>query len=299
MKTEVGLALYLLCAAAIILSGGHLSNTWAQGSGENIRHVRVLETDDYFDVINLNGIVYPPHANTVLVLDQPRIDTATIVLIPEGGMPGDPGNLPLEIADPINITFDSRGNRLFFFERESADLLVTELGRKAFDAEAIEHFNVQALGVERPNGIAVDPQTGTLFVLDRVGPKIVAMDPGPTQNYGGAVALEEGRISKRFLIKEKQDVIRGLAFNPANGHLYTMSPNRQQLYEIAEDGQLIGVGQFSETDWIDPKGIIFAPSLDRTDDPGRMNLYIASAGGPSGYVSEWLLTLPVEDGQQQ
>jgi len=292
-------AFYLLFAGVVVLSSGYLGNTWAQASDHAIRHVRVLETDNFFDVVNLDGVVFPPHANTVLVLDQPRIDAATIVFIPQGGMPGDPENLSLEIADPINITFDSRGNRLFFFERKSGDLLVTKLGRKALNAKAIEHFNSQALGLEWPNGMAVDPHTGTLFVLDRVGPMIVEIDPGPTKNYDGAAALTEGRITKRFLIKKKQDEIRGLAFNPANGRLYTMSPKRQQLYEIAEDGQLIDAGSFSETGWIDPKGIIFAPSLDQTDDPGRMNLYIASAGGPSGHVSEWFVTPSVEDGTQQ
>ena len=39
--------------------------TSATGSS-GVQFIRVLETDDFFDAINLDGIAFPPYSNTVL-----------------------------------------------------------------------------------------------------------------------------------------------------------------------------------------------------------------------------------------
>ena len=287
----------ILCSAILCLLV-YFANTWAQNGASQIRHVRVLETDDYFDAANLNGVVFPPRANSVLVLDQPIPDAGTIILVPPGRLPGDPEALSQVISDPINITFDSRANRLFLFERNSNELVAIYLRGGLLNPNAIQRFKADEFGVVDPSGIAVDPKTGTLFILDRFGPKIVQVDPGPDRkNYEGAAALEEGRISK-FFLQQSQGRLRGLGFNHADGCLYAFSPTRQELYKITEDSELVSVGDFSGFDRIDPKGFVFAPSLDQTDDAGRMNLYIASSGGPSGQVSEWSLTPCVQGSAQ-
>ena len=219
---------------------------------------------------------------------------ATLKALPRpypGAYAGDPGTLSLEISDPINITFDSRANRLFVFERESSELALINLRGRLRSPDTIQRFQAKEFGVAAPSGMAMDPETGTLFILDRVGPKIVQVDPGPNwKNYEGAAALREERIAEFSLHKSQPVELRGLGFNHADGGLYVFSPTRQDLYRITEDNELVHVGDFSGFDRIDPKGFVFAPSLDQTDDPRLMHLYIASSGGPSGHVSEWSLT---------
>lgn len=286
----------LLSTGAIIGLLAYFADALGQDVANEVRHVRVLETDDYFDVVNLEGVVFPPRANTVLVLDQPILDAATVVLVPPGGLPIDANTASVEISDPINITFDSRTGHLFLFEPRSTDLVVIQLARSL--VLGIQRFKAPEFGVEDPRGIAVDPETGNLFLLDGVGPKIVQIDPGPSQSYEGVMALSEGRISKLFLPPIEGIEYRGLGFNPADGGLYVFSPTRQELYQVRGDGDVVLVGGFSGSSWIDPKGVVFAPSLDRTDDPGQMNLYIASSGGPSGQVSEWSLVSSGGAGKQ-
>ncbi len=276
----------------------YFANAWGQACASEIRHIRVLDTDNYFDVVNLDGVVFPPRANSVLVLDQPIPGAGTVILVPKGGLPGDPDTLSQEISDPINITFDERAKRLFLFERESSELVVVKLHGQ-LNIKKIERFMADEYGVEDPSGMAVDTKTGTLFILDGVGPKIVQVDPGPTRkNYDGAAALEEGRISEFFLQQSQGRHLRGLGFNHADRCLYVFSTNRQELYKITADGELVRVGDFSGFGGIDIKGLVFVRSLDQTDDAKQRNLYIASSGGPSGQVSEWSVTPCVQGSAQ-
>jgi hypothetical protein len=144
----------------------------------------------------------------------------------------------------------------------------------------------------------VDQKTGTLFILDSFGPKIVQVDPGPKrENYEITEALEEGRISE-FFLKQRKARLRGLGFNQTDGCLYVFSPTRRELYRITEESDLASVGVLSGIDRNEPNGFLFAPSMDQTDDAGQMHLYIATDGGPSGQVTEWSLT-PCVQGRAQ
>ena len=221
---------------------------YQRAAHQDIQDIEVLfednyrETDDYFDVENLDGVVFPPRANSVLVLDQPILDAGTIIFVPPGRLPVDPDALSQEISDPINITFDGRANRLFFYERESSELVAIYLRGRLLSPNAIQRFQANEYGVVDPSGMTVDPKTGTLFFLDGFGPKIVRVDPGPDRkNYDGAAALEEGRISESFL-QQSQGPLRGLGYNHADGCLYVFSPSMQELYTITEDIELVSVG---------------------------------------------------------
>ncbi len=294
--SELRHASAILCCLLV-----YFANAWGQADASEIRHMRVLETDDYFDMVNIDGVVFPPRAHSVLVLDQPAPGAGTVIVVRrKGGLPGNPADTlsPQEISDPINITFDGRAQRLFFFEPESSELVVIKVRNRVRNGR-IRRFQVDEYGVGNPRGIAVNPKHGTLFILDLVGPTIVQVDPGPNRkNYDGAAALEEGRISEFFLQQSQGRHLRGLGFNHADRCLYVFSTNRQELYKITEDSELVRVGDFSEFARIDPKGLVFVRSLDQTDDAKQRNLYIASSGGPSGQVSEWSLTPCVQGNAQ-
>jgi hypothetical protein len=284
LKTSSVMCLALFCSFV------YCSDARAQNNAGEIRHIRVLDANYFFDVVPLNGIIFPPRASSVLVLDRPIPGAGTIVLVPKRGQPGDPDILSQEISDPINITFDSRARRLVMFEPKSSELVVLKCRSQLHGSNIIQRFKAGEFGVSKPNGIAVDPKTGTLYILDRIGPKIVQVDPGPNRkNYEGATALEEGRISQVFLKQSQGLHLRGLGFNHTDGCLYVFSSTRQELYRISEDGGLVLVGVLSGSGRIYPQGFVFAPSLDQTDEAGKMNLFIASDSGPNGMVSEWSL----------
>lgn len=256
-------------ASAVVCLLIYFANAW----GQEIHYIRDLETDDFFEVVNIDGVAYPPRANSVLALPN------TIYLVPKGKQPGDPETLSVQLSDSINMTFDGRANRLFLYEPASSELLVIYLRGQL----KIDRFTFDGVGVVNPSGLTVDPKTGRLSIFD--GLTITQIDPTQgRKNYDVATAS----ISELSLQTQGQH--RGLAYNHADGCLYVTS--QKKLYRIDENGGLVHVGDFPWAGKIDLKGLVFARSLDQTDDAKRRNLYVAFSEGPSGplRVSEFSVT---------
>jgi hypothetical protein len=45
---------------------------------------------------------------------------------------------------------------------------------------AMPRFDFGRLGIESPAGLALDPESGALFILDRATPRLVRVEPTPT-----------------------------------------------------------------------------------------------------------------------
>jgi len=73
--------------------------------------------------------------------------------------------------------------------------------------------------------------------------------------------------------------LRGVAFNPENGHLYVMEPDRNALHEFTTNGEFVKSYDLKESGLVNPQAMTFARSGDQTDDPNTFNLYIADSGG--------------------
>ena len=123
-----------------------------------------------------------------------------------------------------------------------------------------------------------DPGSGRLFILDGAVARIVRIEPDPTPGLNSAVALKQGRISHVDLKPLGLADARGLAFNPANGHLYVLSSAAHRLDELTDTGQLVASYDLTEFHLMEPQGLVFAPSRDNTDDPSIINLYLADSG---------------------
>jgi hypothetical protein len=131
--------------------------------------------------------------------------------------------------------------------------------------------------------MAVDPVTGALFILDGTGPRILRIEPDGQGNFDGAQARADGRISGIDLGELDLGELRGLAFNPEDGHLYVLNPVLLKLFEISAAGEFAAVRELSALDagFRDPQGFVFAPSADTTDDPEQMHLFLMDSGlGP-------------------
>ena len=132
------------------------------------------------------------------------------------------------VSDPLNMVFDSKANRLLILDvaqgRLSA-IQATANGR--LDPRLLSSYDAQPFGVQNPQGMTVDPASGRLFILDAASPRIVRVDLGPGQSLDGPAALRERRIHEINLKQSGLVELRGIAFNPADGHLYVLSPARQ------------------------------------------------------------------------
>jgi DNA-binding beta-propeller fold protein YncE len=240
-----------------------------------VRVVRTIATDR-FGVPHPSGLAFAPGANAFLLADARG--AAELVQLSPLAEPLGAIRLPTTLADPLNMAFDGAASRLITMDTAAVELLdFHDSPGRGLAPAAITRSTAQRFGVRRPLGLAFDPASGRLFMLDGAGPAIVRVDPNLA---AGAVAgLRDGRAAQVDLRELGVSDLRGLAFNPRDGHLYLLSRARQTLYEITIDGQLVAMRDLGEirATLSDPQAMVFAPSGDQTDDPAQMSLYVADS----------------------
>jgi hypothetical protein len=251
-----------------------------------IEEVRIFDPD--FTLPHAAGMAYSPLANIFLLLTDhstfhPIGESENLTMIsPFEDLIGS-ANLPI-IANPINMTFDSNTNRLLLFDTERQELIEIKSNPDGYvDPAAISRYEAHQFNVQNPQGMAVDPVDGTLFILSETNSRIVRIKPDTHGSFNGATALAESRITQIDLSQFGLGPLRGLALNPINGHLYVLNPVLLNLYEVSKAGELVATRDMSILDvgFRDPQGIVFAPSADLTDDPAQMHLFLMDSGlGP-------------------
>jgi hypothetical protein len=258
----------------------------AQAEPAHLRLVRVFDLD--FPMPHAAGLAFSPTAEAFLALAnsvdrQNPGETSRLTLVtPFEDFTG-AEDLPA-ISSPINLAFDSKADRLLLFDLPNQELIAIEADPAGYlEASKVTRFAAQAYGVQNPQGMAVDPASGALYILNGSGSRITRIQPDPSAGFDGAAALAEGRITQIDLDTPGLGELRGLAFNPMDGHLYFMNPVKRILYEAHLDGRLVNTRGLPvhEVGLRDPQGIVFAPSADLTDDPAQMHLFLMDSGlGP-------------------
>ncbi|MDN3511458.1 MAG: hypothetical protein NG784_09135 [Candidatus Jettenia sp.] len=181
------------------------------------------------------------------------------------------GSLPIAtcITDPINMAFDNKANRLLIFQSDTNTLVEIKAGADGYlNPDTITKFDAQKFGLQNPQGMTVDPVNGHLFILDSAVPEIVHIKPHTCRGF------HKAKISRIHLEQVEKSDLRGIAFNPANGHLYILNFREQALYEFTREGKIVTTYPVSEFELRNPRSMVFAPSGDQTDDPSKTCLYI-------------------------
>jgi hypothetical protein len=131
---------------------------------------------------------------------------------------------------------------------------------------------VRSLGLQNPQGMTVDAETGSLFILDAAAPRVVQVQPSLDGGFEGVSISEINLQSYGF------SSLRGIAFEPSSGHLFVNNTTDQKLYELTSSGELVATRDLSQLGLKDIQAIVFAPSGDQTDDPAQVSLYVADSG---------------------
>ncbi len=182
-----------------------------------------------------------------------------------------------QIKDPINTAFDNKIGRLLILQFPENQLLEVREGSDGnLDPKTLIRYDARRFGLQNPQGMTVDPASGSLFILDAVGPRIVRVEPGLTGNFDRAV-ISEVNLQSTGLVAP-----RGLALDPTTSHLYLVNAAEQELYELSQTGMVLSNRDLSQFQIGSPQGMIFASSGDQTDDPLQVSLYLAGSGGAAG-----------------
>ncbi|MEZ4736130.1 MAG: DNRLRE domain-containing protein [Caldilineaceae bacterium] len=263
----------LICVSSLTQSPA----TVAQSDIAFVKWVRALEADES-GIVNPVGLAASPRTNDFYVLErQARNQFAPAVTdaIRLSPFADRTGSTPIAapISEPINFVFDQQRSRLLIFQAVDQRLIEVPENPDGTTAPPIHH-DARQFGVQNPQGMAVDPGSGRLFILDAAGPRLVQIEPEPGGAFGN-IAVAAIDLQPTGLA-----AVRGLAFDPTTGHLHLLSLVDQILYELTQTGQVVATRNLAEFNLNDPQGMVFAPSGDQTDDPAAVSLYIADSGSP-------------------
>jgi uncharacterized protein YjiK len=215
-----------------------------------------------------------PESNAAL--PQPRVLRIARARVIE---PGDRGILnppavdlwsSAGVADPLNMAFDTRTNRVFVLESASNQLIeMTATPGGGLDRSTTKRVDARGFDFRDPQGLTVDPASGRLFVLDARS-RIVRLEPHPSLGFHRPI------ISVIDLAPAGLRHLRGIAFDPTSGHLHVLDPVAQRLYAVSETGRIVASCDVSEFRLSHPRGMTFGPTGDATDDPSNVGLYIGA-----------------------
>lgn len=242
-----------------------------------VRFVRDIETAP-FGIANPAGLAFSTKANLFHVQSAQRAgqdapsETTVTPLQPLGRAAG-AIKITEQVKDPINMTFDSKWNRLLLLKTPDAQLLaVPSQADGKLNTNPLRRHQLTIAGLQNPQGMTVDPQSGLLYLLDAVGPRLFVIEPDTAGNFENA-QIRNIDLGTTGIVNP-----RGLAWEPSEQQLYTLSLDQQTLYSLTSDGQVMTTRNIAEFAFNNPQAMLFAPSGDMTDDPERLSLYIAEAG---------------------
>ncbi|MCB0061893.1 MAG: hypothetical protein KDE19_07255 [Caldilineaceae bacterium] len=174
--------------------------------------------------------------------------------------------IPLDVALDRNtyLAYDDNSGQLFILNQ--AGNLLAQLSPN--QAGTLVETELSALGLQRAQGMAVDSQSGALLILDSAANQLVRV---PLAD--GALAMAQAqRLDLKGAVGNAS--LRGLAVDPATGHLFLLSPHQNQLYELDQATTLVNTYDISTLALVAPEAVVFAPSADLTDDGANINLFI-------------------------
>ncbi|UCE86744.1 MAG: SdiA-regulated domain-containing protein [Deltaproteobacteria bacterium] len=240
------------------------------------------------------GLAWLPHAGAFLVLHRPVAAGAggaaseLLAITPFGDVAGAVPR-PRGSAEAVGATFDTGSGRLLLLEA-SGDLRELAMGAGGLpDAASALRLGGTGAGTVSFGGIAVDPATGQVFVLDAAARRILRLGPSSTDEHGRGLPL----VGRLDLSWPGDGEPGALSFDPNTRHLFVLSRSSERLLELSEFGVLIAVHDTSALGLSDARGMVFAPSADLTDDSATTHLYIADAGdGETGRILEVSLAEP-------
>jgi len=267
--------IYSLTFAVLILAP---ISALAQENSSALRTLRSIHTDEFgvshpMGVVISDDVLFVAGAGSAGESSESTLTGITVLEDPTGQVP-----LDAEATDLINLVFDEDSHEVLFFRRRTEEFVRARplnRARRRGDFSVRSKTNAQRLGLKNPQGMALDQDNRRLFILDSTARQLVSLEAF-RQGQGRA----ETGLCRRFSLKHlDQTDLRGLAFNPRNGHLYVISPSEQELYVLDSSGNLLQDWVLSSLGLREPQGMALAASGDPTDDPAAMSLYVADSGG--------------------
>ncbi|MGH3064810.1 MAG: cadherin domain-containing protein [Gaiellaceae bacterium] len=269
-----------LLAGAAVVAFVMTAAATPEAGGQSVRagvarSVHMLESDRT-EIVSPGGLAFSASSRSFHVVSARQsgsADTEVVRLTPfaasQASDRAGSARIAAALADPVNLAFDERRNRLLLLDNADRLLEVSVDAGGDLDPRTLVRRNGLRLDLQA-EGMTVDPASGVVYVLDAVQPRLLRIEPAPDGSLDAATTSELDLSGRGF------GSPRGLAFDPQTGHVHLRGG--QRLYELTSAGETVATHDLSTLGLATPEGMTFAPSGDRTDDPAVLSLYVADSG---------------------
>jgi hypothetical protein len=210
------------------------------------------------------------------VEESPFFRTTTLWKLQPDGTPVASSSLLNFTDEPTGLAYDSGTGRLYISDDDQMKIFWVD---PANPTVKLGEFDLQQLGCNDPEDVAVNANNGHLFVVngDQVaGPtarSIVEIDNTGTQVFSTIVLPEEIRDPEALVYDSVHDVFYvGGGFSP-NVWVVDRSGNILEKLDVLQ-----GYRHETNNTAVHVKDLELAPSSDPNDDPNTLNLYVADYG---------------------
>jgi len=260
---------------------GIRNNISAQGNTLALYVEREIELDE-LDLKGSGSLAYSPSADVFLFLAEGSgLARNSVVMMDRLEHVVGSAELTNNPVDPQLIAFNALTNSLVAFDliQESLLEIPADPNRKLSpNAQILRQHSLKGIGIGPVSSAAFDPVDGRLFALDPLGKRLLILSPEPQIQYDASPAVGERGFDWIDLQGIGSGPLRGLAYNSANQHLYTLSLEPFTIHEFTDAGVPIAAADISTSGLLDPQAIVIAPSGDHTDDPANQSIYVADLG---------------------
>ncbi|MGH3064808.1 MAG: SdiA-regulated domain-containing protein, partial [Gaiellaceae bacterium] len=282
-----GLVFTFLAICFAVTAAAAPDATGQAGAGVTLRQARVLE-QDRTGIDAPAGLAFSSATSSFYVVGGRAVgaqaNTDVVRLTPFALSPvsdrAGSARIAAAVGNGLNVAFDSRHSRLLLLDRTNRLLEVRADGNGDLEPGTLQRRDALRLDLQDAQGMTVDPASGVVYVLDAAQARIVRIEPGADGS------LDTATTSAIELTSSGVNGARGLAFDPASGHLHVRGG--QTLHELTTAGEAVATRDLSSLGLASPAGMTFAPSGDETDDPAQLSVYVADSGtaGGTGQIVE-------------
>ena len=232
-----------------------------------------------------SGLAYHPNSGTLLISDgevneMPQyftgdnlfraslagtlVDTLTTTSYSD-----EPSGLEVNYNNGHLFVSDDTGTRSVYQVNPGSD------GQYNTSDDSVTNFRTSLFNSGDPEGLAYDPATGSLFVVDGVNREVYRIFPGPNGIFDGVAPNGDDQYTQFDTLNRGLDDPEGAAFNTVTGTLYVVGKPANTLFEFTPTGALVQTINISAAGAKKPAGLAVGPS---SIDPNELSLYLVARG---------------------
>lgn len=308
-------------AAAAVLTLGSLAGLLTHGAGAATVKATVVQKIDAskFDPPSSDtaGITYLPSSGRFLVTDC-EIDEMSFFrgvnlweMSPSGSV-ARTGVTSAYSKEPTGLSYDPRDGTLYVTDDNNYAVYMVKAGpdgKLGTSDDTSTTFGTKRLGSSDPEGIAMDTDTGELFIADGAAHQVLRLRKGPDGKFGGSDDIVARFDMGRYGLKDAE----GIGYDSARHSLVVLDTQTKTLYEIDTSGNLLRTIDISAAS---PKGggdVAVAPASNGhglsywvvlrginnegnpTENDGKVYEMTIGESGPSNLAPTVTITSPPDD----